>query len=175
MAEDSKAGYVVGAGGVIAAIWALSQRQKEPTAVVTLDADTLKLLATMASNIGSIDDDTSAILAALGVDPDIPAPGVVPNANGITATRVLIAAPGIAYRFPSIMVPDDMHLVIKAWPTNAGIIYVGGAAHEAINVNQSYPLLPNDLVSYRVDNAERIWVSGDTAGDFVVCTAEQRR
>ena len=96
-----------------------------------------------------------------------------PNADGIRSFVVPCPAANTAYRLPECSVPDDMPLVIKAYPTNAGMIFVGESASAAINPNQSYPLLPNEAVAYRVKNADAIYISANTAGDSVVCTVEQ--
>lgn len=100
--------------------------------------------------------------------------GYPANTRFITAGRVAIGALNRAYRMPQVPVPEGMQVALKGWHTNAGIIYVGGSDAAAININQSWPLLPSELIWYQVRNLEEIRVSGDTVGDFVAYTVEQR-
>ena len=100
---------------------------------------------------------------------------VVPNASGIISGRLPIAATNTVYHFPSISVPDDMAFAIKAGPANGGLIYVGGSGPDVLSIETSYPLLPNEPITYRVKNAQSIYFSGTVLGDFVHYTVEQRR
>lgn len=95
------------------------------------------------------------------------------NADAITALRVLVAPTGT--QLPSITIPSGMTLVIKAWALNPGWLQVGPSLAECTNVNQSFPLLPNETVSYQVENADQIYVSGTIAGCYACLTVEQRR
>lgn len=97
------------------------------------------------------------------------------NADGITALRVAIAITGT--HLPYIAVPSGMVLIIKAWALNpAGSwLQVGGTLGECVNVNQSFPLLPSEVVGYQVQNANQIWIAATAAPSFASLTVEQRR
>ncbi len=176
MAEKEKAGKAGLAVGVsvaaaIAAGVALLQSRDVKAAppngdgyTVALDNVSLELLIAIAQATES----TREIFETRGV-------AVAPNTEGIIAGRVLIVAANTPYQLPDIVIPDDMHLQIKGWPTNAGIIYVAGLRTSATNINQVWPLLANEAVGYRVKNADLIYVSGTVAGDLAVYTVEQRR
>lgn len=98
-----------------------------------------------------------------------------PNLVGIQAIRTPIVVAGVSQRLPYMEVPDGMALLIRAWWTNGGQIYVGGSDVEATNINQIWPLLQNEVVGYYVQNAEQIFISGTLAGDFVVITTERSK
>lgn len=98
---------------------------------------------------------------------------IIPNADAIRSFVVPCPAAQTPYRLPECSVPDDMPLVVKAYPTNVGMIFVGESASAAVNPNQSYPLLPNEAIAYRIKNANAIYISAALAGDSVVCTVEQ--
>jgi len=164
--KSSDAGKVaVGAGvGAIIALLATQRAKAQP------GNDNTALLEALAVIAQQQADMLAAVLAI-----SIPPGGVVPNTSGITSFRLVCAAAATPYELPDCSIPDDFQLLIKGWPTNAGLIYVGGAQLECTNVNQVWPLLPNEQVGYKVSNANSIWVSAVVAGDIVVCTVEQRR
>lgn len=105
---------------------------------------------------------------------------VVPNADSTVSGRKMIQSsvlvtPAWADRFDNIDIPDEMSLVIKAAWTNSGLIYVARSRAEALSIETSYYLLPNEPVSYTVKNASAIWFAGTVAGDFVHFTIEQNK
>lgn len=175
--NTAKAGVVIGTTAAIAAAIALLQGRKaraaEPGQIVGLDEATMKLLIAIAEAAGSTEDEVKN-LANLITRLSIQVQGYPPNTETLIATRVLIAAVNTPYQLPDIAVPDDMSLQIKGWPTNAGIIRVGNSRATCINPNQSWPLLANEAIGYRVKNASAIYVSGTVAGDFAALTVEQR-
>jgi hypothetical protein len=179
MAENKSgdAGKVVlGAGlGAVAVLLATQRAKAQPG---TDNEALLNLLAAIEETSLDILQKSADILAAVqgivipGVSGTI---GVVPNTSGIVSFRIQCVTPAFAYQLPDWKVPDDMQLLVKSWPTNVGLIWVGGANSECTDINKIWPLLPNEMVGYRVSNANSIWVSAVNALDIVVCTVEQRR
>lgn len=178
MAEKEKAGKAGLAVGIsvtaaIAAAVALLKSREAKAAppngqgpidyTVALDNASLELLIAIAQSSEDIRE-----VVARGV-------AVAPNTEGLISGRVAIAAVNAPYALPDIVVPDDMFIQIKGWPTNAGIIYVAGMRSSATNINQVWPLLANEAIGYRVKNAKAIHISGTVAGDWAVYTVEQRR
>jgi hypothetical protein len=100
-------------------------------------------------------------------------PNIVPNANNIRAMRVPITV-GIATQLPTLFVPDEMELKIKAGWANGGQIYIGESSQAALNQNQAEPLIRSEFTTYRIKNADALYITGTVAGDFVTIVAEQR-
>lgn len=98
---------------------------------------------------------------------------VIPNCNNIRAIRVYTLV-GTATRLPTLFVPDEMELKIKAGWANAGQIYIGESPQAALNVNQAEPLIRSEFTTYKVKNADALYIAGTVAGDFVTIVAEQR-
>jgi hypothetical protein len=76
------------------------------------------------------------------------------------------------YALPSIPVPEGMELLLRGWPTNGGIIYVTGDSATLNQVNNSYPLLANETLSLRIQDACKLHVAATVAGEFVVLAVE---
>ena len=171
MAEkDNTAKVAVGlsVGAAIAAAWALSRKTASAAVndVIKLPAELWDLIIAMASSLVNIDEGIKAL--SLGG-----AAGWPPNANSITSLRVAIALTGT--RLPYIAIPSGMSLVIMAWPLNPGWLQVGESLAACSSVNQSFPLLPNAIVGYQVENADQIWVGATAAGCFACLTVEQKK
>jgi hypothetical protein len=106
----------------------------------------------------------------------------VPNCVSIRVVRLLVPAfnalaPAPRWvQLPDLLVPDEYDLKIKAWPTNGvgSLIYVARSSGDAINPDAAWPLMPNEVVEYGVDNAKALFVSASGNGLFVVISAEQR-
>ena len=172
--KTANAALAVGSVGAIAAAIALIKKGAAPAQAashVGLDQVTTELLIALAQSVGNIE-------TLLGSPDGNGAPGVsqgyAPNCEFITAMRVQITALNTGHQLPNITVPDDFNLLLRGWPTNGGIIYLAGSERECVNVNTAWPILPNDMVWYRVKNAEAVWVSGTAVGDFIVLTVERR-
>lgn len=182
MANEKNQALVFGGAALVGSALLLASKNKAaaaPGGTVALQESVMELLIAIAAASGDTLRTSEALLAAVQ-NLSINTKGYVPNADTAIMTRVAIAALDTPYRLPDIEVPDDMQLLMKAWPTNAGIIYVAREGPYARNVNQSYPLLPNENYGLRVKNANELWVAGITgagsfAGDFLAVTVEQRR
>jgi hypothetical protein len=44
---------------------------------------------------------------------------------------------------------------------------------ECSNVNQSYPLLPSEVVGYQIQNANQLYIAATAAGCFACLTVEK--
>jgi len=176
--DAGKAALVVGSAAAIASAIALLRERRAKAAPgegeLALDDATMDLLIALAESSAALETTASDVLAAIK-DMSLQVQGYPPNADGIISGRVLIGAVGRPYGLPDVVVPDDMFIQVKGWPTNAGIIYVAGQRTSATNINQVWPLLANEAVGYRVKNANLLFVSGTVAGDWAVFTVEQRR
>jgi hypothetical protein len=173
-----KAGVVLGGAALVTAAIALIKERTAFAAegVVTLDEATMDLLIAMAQTGADVEELVARIIGSIeGGETTIQVQGYPPNAESIATTRVLIGAIDTAYGLPDIVVPDDMNLQLKGWPTNAGIIYVGYSRATVIDLNQVWPLLANEAIGYRVKNAKGIFISGTVPGDWLALTVEQRR
>jgi len=182
--KASKAAVVVSIGAAVTAAFALLQKRVkaaplEPSQIVGLDEATMNLLIAIAQASGNIDSNTLDALAKLQEIVDKIGVGVPggqgwpPNANSITSLRVVIAVGGT--QLPYIAVPSGMSLVIKAWPLNPGWLQIGATLAECASINQSFPLLPSEVVGYQVENADQIFIAATVAGCFACLTVEQRK
>jgi hypothetical protein len=67
--------------------------------------------------------------------------------------------------------PFEAEVVIKALPSNAGIVYLGNSKVEASDRHLSFPLSPGDAISYRIGRSG-VYVDAVVAGDGVAWTTE---
>ncbi len=176
MAEKSEqtAAVMSTAAAVMAGLAWLSK----PAAAGQIPPELMNLVIAIASSSDNIDKDLDQVISELA-GLSINTRGWVPNADGIRSTRVVISALDQPQQLPPLPVPDDMAVLLKGWPTNAGLVYVGGSNVACIDVQQAWPLLPNELVGYRVQNANQLYVAGITGagsfvGDMLAITVEHR-
>jgi len=194
MTERNAGGVVMGGAALVAAAIALAQKRVQAAPIengesglVTLNEETMQLLIAMAQTSADIEKLLTQALGALG-EPSQPGQlnlqvaGYPPNTETMIATRVQIVALGRHYQLPDIAVPDGFMLQLKGWPTNLGTIYIGNAQGTVTNINQVWPLIPNEAVGYGVKNARELYVAGiappagaSIVGDWLGITVEQRR
>jgi hypothetical protein len=166
------------AGGIAAAVIALRRRvAQEPTTIVGLDQATLDLLAAIGTGVAGLDEllpgKLDEILAALGATPG-GVSGVPPNLSYIRTFRVVgTVAPAAPQAFPQCFISDGMSLLVKGYPTNLALVYVGGSSNSAGNVNSSYPLQPGEVVRYFIKDSSTLYLRVINAGESVICTVEQ--
>jgi hypothetical protein len=182
MAEKRVAGKTAaaaGAGALIAAAATLLIARKakggSPAEETALDEAAMNLLLAMAQSAESIDADIESLLSTVNRLAGQLGVGPLENAPEIASWTTYVAAVGTAVQLPDRRVPYDLQLVIKALPTNLGLIYVGNSRADATNVNSSYWLLANEGVGYKILNAKQLWINASRAGEGVVCTVEQRK
>lgn len=182
MAEDRKAGAALAISiptAIMAAVALAKKVQAAPGEELILPKEFIDLVIAIAASSEQIDDGVQKLiqeLAKLGINVQ----GWPANTDSITGLRVAIN-PAAGMQLPSIVVPSGMALVIKAWALNPAWLFVGPSLGEAGNINQSFPLLPSEVVTYQVENADQIYIAGltaggaPTAGCFACLTVEQRR
>jgi hypothetical protein len=165
--KASKVAAVMSTSAAIAAALALSKQVKAatPGGDINIPAEMWDLIIAMAEDL----DEARAALQSLSINVQ----GWPPNTEGITALRVAVAVTGT--RLPYIAIPSGMSLVIKAWALNPGWLQVGASPAGCTNINQSFPLIPNEIVGYQIQNAEELYIAGTVAGCFACLTVEQRR
>jgi hypothetical protein len=173
---QNRTNTVMSASALIASAVALIRSGSTVSASgsVTLDKATQDLLIAIAAASGESLDAVKAILAQMQGSGAITIKGYPSNFSSGIIGRITFSQANRAYRLPAINIPDDVHLVIKAWPANGGLIYVGFSdVAVTTQLEQAYPLLPNEFVGYRVKVGSALYVSGNTVGDSVLYTAEQ--
>ena len=158
------------AAAIAAALAWINSRKVQ--AAGDIPEELVALIAAIAASADSTDTSTIQILQEI-TKLAINVQGWPSSTDSITALRVAVLPTGT--RMPQIVVPSGMALFIKAWGLNPGWLQVGASLSECVNINQSFPLLPNETVWYFVGNAEDIYIAGTVAGCFACLTVEQRR
>jgi len=102
-----------------------------------------------------------------------PNAGWAPNQPQGRTFRVVGNSLTAPTRFPTVYIPDGHQLYMKAWPNNTSWIYVGFGSAEAMSGNSSWPLLPNEPLWYKIEDASVLYLRVLTIGDSIVCTVEQ--
>lgn len=174
--DAKKAGAIMAVTGALALLKTRKAKAAEGPVIgtVSLDDATTALLEAIAQANGETLEAVFNTLEELkGLSVNVR--GYPANTDTIVSGRVAVTAVGTVTQLPDIDIPDDMQLQLKAWPTNAGLIYVGNAQSTAGNINQIWPLIANEGINYRVKNANAIYISGTAVGDWLAYTVEQRK
>jgi hypothetical protein len=138
--------------------------------------EVLEILSAIAEAMGvtieylaSIADDVENL--QLG---NIEVKGYPPNADYATTTRIQCQVANQVYPVPSLAVPDDFDILIKAWPLNAvgSLIFV--ITNPSPNQNMSYALVPNEPIRLRLKDTGKISIFTNIAGSQATVTVEQR-
>jgi hypothetical protein len=177
MAEDNrtaKAAVTISAGAAITAALALLTGKSKAAQNGTIPDELLQLVISIAQSADNIDTDMDTLISKLG-DAGISVQGYPKNCNGIQSVRVFCTVVGQVYQLPSMDIPDGFPLMLKAWPLNTGLIYIGEDQSAANNPNRVTALNRSETTSIYVTNAKYIWVSGTFAGDSVSLLAEKRK
>jgi len=169
------AGMSTAAAIAAALAWLNSGKVEAAPGEFTLPEEFVQLIAAIAASSDSIDDNLTQVIEeitklALNVQ------GFPANAPGVRAFSVLCVAANQAYQGNDMAVPEGMMLSVKSYPTNAvgSIIQVASSISEATNINSSWPLIPNEAMTWQVQNADQIYVSATVAGSIVIFGAERR-
>ncbi len=171
--RTAKVAVGVSAAAAIAAAVALSRKSGADGGATQLPQELWDLVIAMAGSLENVDTDLDEVISAIKALSLGGGLGWPLNTNSIAALRVVIPVTGI--QLPYIAVPSGMSLVIKAWALNPGWLQVGASLAACVNINQSFPLLPNELVGYQVGNADEIWIAATVPGRFACLTAEFRK
>lgn len=179
MSENTnKAGVFLGSSALIASAVALlkvRQASAEPLPTageLGLDEATMNLLVAMAQTGQKIDENIYKLLLAIAETNGGEA-GVLENMDDFTSFRQIPVAINTATQLPDRKIPYKYQLVVKAYHTNPGIIYVAHNAADCTNINSSYTLLANEAVELQISNASRVYISSTVLGDSVICIVEQ--
>ena len=91
----------------------------------------------------------------------------------IVAHKELVTTAGTAVQLPSVIIPYDKEVSIKAPSTNTGTIYIGNSKLEAEDHTMGYPLTASEAIEYKIKNLNQLWIDATVAGEGVVWTVEQ--
>ena len=167
--EDNSAKVAAGASTIAAIAAALAYLKIKKPGEFIIPDEVVQLIVALAASSEEIRTGVKTIIEKLGAGGQ----GWPANTDAITSLRVAVAVTGT--QLPFIAIPSGLTLVIKAWSLNPGWLQVGATLGECTNVNQSFPLLPNEVVTYQIENADKIYVGATAAGCFACLTVEQRR
>lgn len=171
MAEKEQRLVAFGTGVAVAAGLAFLTGGKSSS---VFPAEAMQLLIAMAQNLEAQNAKFDELISAVkGLS--LSGGGVVPNADGFVAFRVQCPAASTPYQLPDFAVPDGFSVALKGWPANANVVWVGRTAAETTNINQIFPLLPNEALNIQVKNTKSIYVSAVVPGDWLVCVVEQNK
>jgi len=81
------------------------------------------------------------------------------NMPNFTQGQVICTALNQGFQLPSIPIPKNKQLVVKALPGNVGWVYVASKQADSQNIAISYPLLLNEGIGLFIKNAQTVWVS----------------
>lgn len=100
-----------------------------------------------------------------------------PNTEGVQSVRLQLSIALQPYQLPDMEIPEGMVLNIKAWPLNGAgnLVYIGYSQGQSTNLNDVWPLIPNEAIQYQIKNANVLWASGAIANLFVCLTCEKRK
>jgi|GEM_PF-3062879 len=161
MAERSKAAAVaIGAAGGSVVTYLLTKageaRAAEPPE--GMDQATWDMIVAMlegqAQLIASVDNLTATlggVPAGAGEDP-------FASTRTFTTGQVICTNLNQGFQLPSIPIPKNKQIVVKALPGNVGWVFVASMQSDSQNVNVAYPLLPQEGIGLFVKNANVIWV-----------------
>jgi len=78
-----------------------------------------------------------------------------------------VTAAGTAEQLDAMEVPSGIYMTVRAFTKNVGNIYVGNSKANAEDVNKRLKLQPGESSSYKVDDADLIWIDADNDGEGV--------
>jgi len=95
------------------------------------------------------------------------------NYGAFATGQVICTVANRGFELPSMPIPRNKVLVVKALPTNGGWIWVGAQQAQSQDITVSYPLLANEGIGLAVTNANLVWVMGPVLNDGVAFIVEQ--
>ena len=183
------AGGAIVTAAILATLLATKKAEAQPgtpgNTIVTLDDPAMQALLGLLQRSEFMNTDLDSVVAilndlktgmnqlALAISQLVGGGGVMDNPKGGVAWRTVCPATNTAYQLPSRIIPYDKELAIKALPANGGNIFVAFSATGATNIGDSYPLIANEAIHYKIYDSGVIWISATAAGEGVVCTVEQ--
>jgi len=152
--------------------WSAANKQVEASEygeAAAVPEELMTLVAVVAQKLENIDENTKLLGEG---ETNLVVQGWPTNAKGIVAIRFPVPTNGD--RLPDIAVPSGMVILMKAYPLNPGWVSIGSSQSESTNINQSWPLLPNEMVWYQIENANQLYASANAAGCFLCLTVEKK-
>ena len=178
VSQSSRVAAVMSTSAAVMAALAWAASAKGVSAAqVPIPKELMDLVVAIALSEENVDANTLAIIEAINaLKTGGTFQGWPPNVDGTRTFAVLCPVAARAYPVPDMVIPDGMSLLIKASPINVplSLVFVGRTPAECTNPNSSWPLVPNESVTYAVKNASGFYISTDTAGSIAIFTAEQR-
>jgi hypothetical protein len=167
---------VSAAGGWAAFLKSQSKGSSSGSGQLMLPPELLDMLSSWAQITSDIDGQASQILSAIqGLTLGGPTVlGYPANADVIDSGQVTLGLNGVA--LPSIVIPDNFAIVIKAFVANpaGSYVLVSGSKSGASGLSTSYPLSPGEAIAYKVKNASNIYVATTILPAWANFTVEQR-
>lgn len=170
----------VGAAGGWAAYLKASSNANASGGQLVIPSSLMDLLSAWAQSTDDINSAVAQILAAL---PNLGGGGTIPvtvqgypaNADVVESGQMVVSTT-LPASLPNLLIPDDFAFVVKAFAGNpaGSYILVSGSKSGASGLATAYPLAPNDSISYRVKNAQSIWVMATLGPAYINWTVEQR-
>ena len=96
------------------------------------------------------------------------------NPGEIVVRTLTVTTAGTPRQFPDVPIPDGCEVVIKAFDSNTGTVYVANNSMEAMDSSQSYPLQKGQPVQYKIKNLKQLWLNSTVNGEGVRWTVERR-
>ena len=168
---------VSAAGGWAAFIKSQSKGSSSGSGQLMLPPELLDMLSSWAQITSDIDGQASQILSAIqGLTLGGPTVLGYPANADVVESGQMVVSTTLPASLPNLLIPDDFAFVVMAF---AGIpagsyILVSGSKSGASGLATAYPLAPNDSISYRVKNAQNIWVMATLGPAYINWTVEQR-
>ena len=78
-----------------------------------------------------------------------------------------VAALGVAEVMPTQVIPDGYSVVIKALKSNTATVHLSDSKANAEDDTKAYPLEPNEFVSVKLSNVNKIWLDANVNGEGV--------
>jgi len=113
----------------------------------------------------------NSLTVALGAPTELEDPFA--NTDKFITGQVICTIVNRAFQLPSMPIPKNKQLAVKALPGNVGWIYVGVTRADSQNLIVAYILVPNEGVGLFINNADRVWVMAPILNDGVTFIVEQ--
>ncbi len=96
------------------------------------------------------------------------------NALSFVTYQVSQPSPGNPVQLPNVVVPDGFTLVIRAYHTNKGIVYIGNTQTNAkAATGVCARIYADGIWTISIQNANAAWIDTDYAGEGVEVACEQ--
>lgn len=153
----------------------LINRVKQAQASPGFPPEVLELLTAMAAGMQTTIGQLAEILTAIkDLSLGGGGQGYAPNADYEITVIVQCAVANQAFNVPSMSVPDDFSVLIKAHPGNAVGSFIYVITSPAPNINMAYPMVPNEARTMKIKDTGKIYLFSNIAGSQAVVSVEQR-